>query len=116
MPLSFYMDVHVPAAITAGLRRRGIDVLTSQEDGTREADDEQLLVRATQLRRIFVSQDEDVLRIAAAWQSAGWEFFGLVFAPQAVGSIGRYIDDLQLIAQCCDETELAGRVRRLPLV
>jgi hypothetical protein len=34
MPLSLYMDVHVPAAITAGLRRRGVDVLTSQEDGT----------------------------------------------------------------------------------
>ena len=30
------MDVHIPAAITAGLRLRDIDVLTSQEDGTRE--------------------------------------------------------------------------------
>jgi len=43
MALRFYMDMHVPAAITQGLRRRGIDVLTSQEDGTREADDEVLL-------------------------------------------------------------------------
>ncbi len=33
MPISFYMDEHIPKAITLGLRMRGIDVLTAQEDG-----------------------------------------------------------------------------------
>jgi hypothetical protein len=33
------MDVHIPSAITEGLRRRGINVLTSQDDGTRESDE-----------------------------------------------------------------------------
>ena len=47
MALALYMDVHVPSAVTEGLRRRGVDVLTSQEDGTREAKDEALLLRAT---------------------------------------------------------------------
>ena len=51
MAAKYYMDVHVPAAITAGLRRRGIDVLTSQEDDTREVDDEVLLARASELSR-----------------------------------------------------------------
>ncbi len=60
MSLRLYMDVHVPAAITEGLRRRAIDVLTSQEDGTRQADDEQLLKRSTELERVLVSQDEDL--------------------------------------------------------
>ena len=64
------MDVHVPAAITAGLRRRGIDVLTSQEDDTREVDDEVLLARATGLSRVLFSQDQDLLRIATDWQIA----------------------------------------------
>jgi len=36
------MDVHVPAAITSGLRSRGIDVLTSQEDQTTRFTDEEL--------------------------------------------------------------------------
>jgi hypothetical protein len=31
--LSIYMDVNVPYAITTGLRLRGMDVLTAQEDG-----------------------------------------------------------------------------------
>ena len=41
--LRLYMDVHVKAAITAGLRQRGIDVLTAQEDGTERWDDDRLL-------------------------------------------------------------------------
>lgn len=115
MALGLYMDVHVPAAITASLRRRGIDVLTCQDDSMRQADDENLLRRATQLRRIMVSQDEDFLSIASVWQKAGWEFFGLVFAPQRGASIGRYIDDLDLIATCCTAEEIASSVFCLPL-
>ena len=30
--LQLYMDHHVPSAITRGLRQRGIDVLTAQQD------------------------------------------------------------------------------------
>ena len=103
MPLAFYMDVHVPAAITEGLRRRGIDVLTSHEDGTRRLDDADLLRRATGLGRVLVSQDKDLLGIAAVWQAAGWEFAGLAFAPQEPANIGQYVEHLELIAHCCSE-------------
>jgi hypothetical protein len=115
MGLRLYMDVHVPAAIAAGLRRRGIDVLTSQEDGTRRAGDDPLLERAQQLGRTFVTQDKDFLRIAAQQQAAGLEFNGLVFAPQDELAIGRYIDDLELIAHCYDPAEVASLVLFLPL-
>ena len=112
---AYYMDVHVPAAITEGLRRRGIDVLTSQEDGTRRLGDEALLRRATELGRILITQDEDLLAIAAHWQADGWEFAGLVFAPQHSAGIGRYVEDLELLAKCCSSVELASRVHHLPL-
>ncbi|MEI7820217.1 MAG: hypothetical protein WCK55_04805 [Verrucomicrobiota bacterium] len=39
MSLALYMDGHVPAAITCGLRRRSVEVLTAQEDGTAKLDD-----------------------------------------------------------------------------
>ncbi|MCO6454134.1 MAG: DUF5615 family PIN-like protein [Pirellulaceae bacterium] len=55
MSLRFYMDVHVPAAITQTLRRRQVDVLTSQEDGTREATDDDLLRRAVTLDWVLFS-------------------------------------------------------------
>lgn len=32
MAIKLYMDAHIPKAITNGLRLRGIDVLTAQED------------------------------------------------------------------------------------
>ena len=34
MSVAFYMDPHVKAAITDGLRRRGVDVMTCLADGT----------------------------------------------------------------------------------
>jgi predicted nuclease of predicted toxin-antitoxin system len=67
MAQALYMDVHVPSAVTGGLRRRGVDVLTSQEDGTREAHDVVLLERATDLGRILFTQDDDLLAIASQW-------------------------------------------------
>jgi hypothetical protein len=54
MSLLIYMDVHVPLAVTEGLRRRKIDVLTSQEDATAETDDDFLLLRATELDLVAI--------------------------------------------------------------
>jgi Domain of unknown function (DUF5615) len=113
--LKLYMDVHVPAAITEGLARRHIDVLTSQDDGTREAEDAALLQRAMDLGRLLFSQDQDLLRIASRWQNAGRPFAGLAFTPQQGTSIGRCIEDLVLLAQCCTEDEVANQVIFLPL-
>jgi predicted nuclease of predicted toxin-antitoxin system len=109
------MDVHVPVAITEGVRRRKIDVITSQEDGTRQADDETLLQRATVLGRLLLSQDQDLLRIANEWQTSGRPFAGLVFTHQEGPSIGLCIDDIELIAQCYSVEEVANRVIYLPL-
>jgi hypothetical protein len=114
--LTFYMDVHSPAAISEGLRRRHVDVLTSQDDGRREVDDTELLQRATDLGRVLFSQDQDLLRIARQWQSASRLFAGLVFAPQQGLSIGQCIEDLELLALCCTESEVANRVIFLPLL
>lgn len=47
MAVGIYMDVHIPRAVTNGLRLRGIDVLTAQEDQTITLTDDKLLDRAT---------------------------------------------------------------------
>ncbi len=115
MWLRYYMDVHIPAAITESLRRRGVDVLTSQEDGTREVTDELLLQRAAELGRVLFSQDQDLLRIAHQRQSSHEAFPGLVFSPQRGASVGRLIDELELIAKCARRDEAANQVIYLPL-
>jgi len=115
MSVSLYVDVHVPYAITLGLRLRGVDVLTSQEDGTRELDDNLLLDRATELGRVLFSQDKDLLREAQKRRQNGITFGGVIYAPQLGVAIGQCIDDLELIAQCSDSDEWLDRVDYLPL-
>ena len=61
MPISFYMDHHVPRAITLGLRLRKVDVTTAFEDGASELDDQGLLDRASELRRVLFTHDDDLL-------------------------------------------------------
>jgi len=110
-----YMDEHVPAPITDGLRSRGVDVLTVQEDGRAGADDEAVLARATALGRVLFTRDEDLLAIASAWQSRGRVFSGVIYAHQLRVPIGGCIRDLHLIATASDPREYASRVEYLPL-
>jgi hypothetical protein len=115
LALGLYMDVHVPEAVTTGLRRRGVDVLTSQEDGTRELDDESLLDRAAELGRLLFTQDDDFLSLADQWQTADRRFVGIAYAHQMGPSIGLMVTDLELLCTCAEPDELANLVTYLPL-
>ena len=115
MSIQFYMDVHVPMSVTDGLRRRGIDVLTSQEDGTTDYDDRRLLKRAHQLGRVLITQDNDFLEIGAQLQGLEEDFVGIVYVHQLGMGIGEMIEELRLIADCADHDEVANRVIFLPL-
>lgn len=91
MALKFYMDVHVQSAISKGLQRLNIDVLTVQEDGKRRASDAELLNRATELGRIMFTRDEDFLAEAHHRQEEAIPFIGVVYAHQMGISIGECI-------------------------
>lgn len=109
------MDVHIPIAITEGLRIRGIDVITAQEDDAREMGDSELLDRATSLSRLLVTSDADLLIEADRRQSLGISFAGIVYAHPLRVSIGRCIDDIELIAKTSSLNDYANRVEYLPL-
>lgn len=115
MSVRLYMDDHVPAAITQGLRSRGVDGLTSYEDGTAEFDDPPVLARATELGRVVFSQDADFLVITNQWLKTGREFSGLVYVHQLRLTIGQAIQDLTLIAQVLDPEDMRNRIQYLPL-
>jgi predicted nuclease of predicted toxin-antitoxin system len=96
MALQLYMDVHVDGAITRGLRARGINVLTTQEDGHDTATDEALLDRATSLNRVVFSKDSDFLTEAHRRQTESIPFAGVIYAHQLEPSVGQCIRDLEL--------------------
>jgi hypothetical protein len=109
------MDVHVPRAITLGLRLRGVDVRTAQEDDARRLADSTLLDRATTLGRVLFNRDTDLLTEATERQRRGLSFAGVVYAHQLHVTIGRCIDDLHLIATAAEPIDLANRIEYLPL-
>ena len=109
------MDVHVRRAISDGLRRAGVDVLTAQDDGSTRFPDSQLLDRATELGRVLFSQDDDLLREATERQERGRPFSGVVYAHQLRITVGQAIRDLHLIAEVYESEDIASRVEYLPL-
>jgi hypothetical protein len=115
MTLALYMDHHVPQAVTNGLRLRDVDVLTAYEDGKDEVEDSALLDRATELKRVLFTQDDDFLDEATKRQRGGDSFYGLVFGHQLRVSLGTCVGDLELIAKGCEPSDMANRIWYLPL-
>ncbi len=64
MAIQLYTDHNVPRSIADGLRSRGVEIVTSYEDGTNEFDDSELLDRATELGRVLFTRDYDLLQEA----------------------------------------------------
>jgi len=115
MSVSLYMDVHVRRAVTIGLRRRGINVLTAQEDNAAQLSDDKLLDRSTDLRRVLFSQDDDLLAEGTRRQREGSEFGGVIYCHQLRLSVGAIIENLEIIANCLETEDFANRVEFLPL-
>ncbi len=113
--LALYMDQHVPAAITSGLRDRGMDVVTAFDDGFAEAQDDALLARATELERVLFTRDRDFLAAGKDLQSTGVEFAGIVFGHQLLVTIGEAISDLELICKVLTPEEVNSQVLFLPI-
>ncbi|MGI8966893.1 MAG: DUF5615 family PIN-like protein [Limisphaerales bacterium] len=105
------MDVHVPRAITTGLRLRGINVLTAQEDQAEELPDAEILNRAGVLNRVLFTSDSDFLRLAA--DQGKLKFPSIIFIHQLNLSVGKCIRDLELLAH--SELQNVNTVAFLPL-
>jgi hypothetical protein len=98
MPLALYMDVHVPRAVTNGLRRRDVDVITAQEDGD------------AAINRPLYTQDDDLLAEAHRRQTEGVSFAGVIYSHQLHSPIGRCVNDLEIIAKSCEIDDLMNRI------
>lgn len=115
MPILLYMDVHIPRAITLGLRMRKVDVITAQEDGADRLSDPELLDKATKENRVLFTFDDDLLIEATRRLEENHEFSGIIYAHPLRISIGRCIQDLELIAKAGEPQDLQNRVEFIPL-
>jgi hypothetical protein len=115
MSIALYMDAHVHSAITEQLRRRGVEVLTAQEDDSDDLDDEALLSHSTALARVIFTFDIRFKARAENWQRNGKPFAGLVWGHPMRLTIGQMVADLELIAKATDPADWHNVVERLPL-
>ena len=115
MSVSLYMDAHIPKAVTVQLRLAGVDVVTAQEDYHADVDDDDLMDRATELGRVLVSQDTDLLAEANRRQKANLDFTGLAHSHPLEISIGVLVTDLRIVAEASDPIDWLNRVEFLPL-
>jgi predicted nuclease of predicted toxin-antitoxin system len=115
MNIVLYMDEHVDPAVTRGLRRRGIEVHTVQEEGQRHTPDPVILDRALANGWTVFSMDEDFLAHATHRQKTGDPFSGVIFSIKDRWPIGILIEHLEIVAKVLDAEELVNRIQYVPI-
>ncbi len=100
MPLKLYLDENVDVSVAAGLRRRGIDVVTALDQGKLGAGDEAHLAWATAGGRLLVTHDiADFARLHQQWvwggkQHAGIAVSGMIDSGVLLSRLLRMCDSL----------------------
>ena len=113
--IRLYMDENVHGDITTGVRTRGVDVLTVQEDGREGLLDSLVLDRARELSRVLFTHDDDFLGIAALRQAAYDAFAGVIYVHQRATTVGECIRDLEYLAKAGEPHDFSDRVLHIPL-
>jgi predicted nuclease of predicted toxin-antitoxin system len=104
--IRFHLDQHIPNSVARGLRLRGIDVSTTAEAGLQDADDVDHLAFALSENRVLVTQDADFLRL----HDAKHKHAGIVFSQHGTRTVGEIVRFLELVSDCMDSEDIAGRV------
>jgi predicted nuclease of predicted toxin-antitoxin system len=113
--VKFYADQNFNGSVISGLRRRGYDILTAEEDGLDDAKDADILRRATAMGRLVLTHDFDFDALRWEWLSTGTVFSTVIYQRQDTGSIAQLIRDVETVANCLLEEELVNDFIRLPL-
>lgn len=108
--LQFYFDEMVAVDIASGLRRRGVNVLTTQEAGNLSLPDEMQLAFAKQEGRVFFTMDDDFLVL----HNNGHGHAGIIYIPQNRRiSVGDAVKNLWLVYEVLTPEEMKGHLEFL---
>ena len=88
--------------------------MTAQEDGHAQTPDDELLEHVALTGRVLFTQDIRFRVLAEDWQRQGKPFAGLLYGRQLGGTIGQYVQDLELIAKASDPADWLNKIDRLP--
>ena len=111
--MKIYCDENIESAIVAGLRRRGIEVISTRDTGDLGKSDEYHLKNASELEAVIVTHDVDFLKIAHQWQQAGKGHRGILYAHPLDLSPGECIRMVELVTQVFTEEEMENHIEFL---
>jgi hypothetical protein len=109
-------DENLHSAIWRGLLRRNceIDIVRVQDVGILSFDDPAVLEWAAQENRIVISSDTNTLiRFAIERIDSGIFMPGVIVVPQDL-AIGAAIEDILLLAECGEPSDIENQVVYLP--
>ncbi len=99
-----YTDEGVDGAVVRGLQKLGWDVVRAIEVHPIGTSDEVHFKSAAEMGRLLVSNDQDMLKIAARWLRDSMEFPGLIF--WLPGKYQRVGEILRAFAATSDQAEI----------
>jgi predicted nuclease of predicted toxin-antitoxin system len=106
--IKFYLDESVNVAVAAGLKRRGVYVITARDSGVLGLTDIEQLTYATKNGFVIVTHDDDFLSIASRKNHAG-----IVYVHQQKYSIGDLIRHLKLLWDIVNAEEMKNHIEFL---
>ncbi len=107
--IRFHLDESVDPAIADGLRRRGVNVTTTQQSDLMRASDDKQLEFALLEGRTIVTHDDDFLKLA----KEGAAHAGIAYCHPESRSIGQIIAALMFIRDCLTPEDMNGHVEFL---
>lgn len=94
-----YADEHVDGRLLRALERLGWQVVRAADELGEGKKDEVHFAKAAEMGLVLLSNDDDMLRIAADWMRRGKEFPGLVYChPMKYKRVGEALRALLSLA------------------
>ncbi len=113
MALRFFFDECADEDVARGLRRRGIDVVTTSELRRKEQSDVEQLDFVRRTGRIIYTTDRHFLVIVAKWLAESINFPGVIYHAQGALTKGEAIRALLLLNEVFDPPDMANRIEFL---
>lgn len=108
-----YTDESVDVAISAGLKRRGVDAWSARDAGNLGLSDEEQLRYASREQAVIFSHDADFLRLARDWTQQGKGHAGIIYVQEQKFSVGECIRHLLDYTLVLEADEMKGQIEFL---
>ncbi|MBI4481492.1 MAG: DUF5615 family PIN-like protein [Acidobacteria bacterium] len=111
--LRIYTDENVDIRVADGLRRRGINARSANEEGKLGLPDEAQFVHAALLKAVIFTHDHRFIEIAIEKSRRGEEHYGVIFVEMHRLRLGECIRRLALYAEVLSIGEMMNRIEFL---